>query len=218
MSVLYLFLDHSGNLDFSPSGTKYLVLGCLATEDVLSLANELHRLKYNIILDNHEIEFFHANNDPPRIREQVYSLLNDFTDYRVDTITVEKVKTHPRLYQIWRFYPRILIILFNWVFRFKPISNYDRIIVFLDYLQLSRDKEVFLKGIKQAIMPQLKRGQRLDVFIHQSRSNFHLQAIDYFCWAVFRKHEQGDASYLTSIRDKIKSDFDVFALGSERWY
>ena len=218
MSVLYLFLDHSGNFDFSPSGSKYIVLACLATEDTHSLAGELHRLKHDIILHGHELEFFHASNDPPPVRRRVYSVLNQFNHYRVDTIAVEKAKTNPVLYEVWRFYPRILTILFNWVFKFKPASQYDRVIVFIDYLELPRDREAFLKGTKEAVMPHLTRGQRLDVFMHQSRSHFYLQAVDYFCWAMFRKYESGDTSYIALIPDKIKSDFDVFALGTTKWY
>jgi hypothetical protein len=218
VSILYLFLDHSGNFDFSPSGSKYLVLACLSTEDIYSLTGELHRLKHDIILYGHELEFLHASNDPLPVRRQVYSLLNQFSHYRVDTIAVEKAKTHPKLYEVWRFYPGILTILFNWVFKFKPASQYDRVILFIDYLELPRDREAFLKGTKEAIMPHLTQRQRLDVFMHQSKSHFYLQAVDYFCWAMFRKYEFADTSYLALIPDKIKSDFDVFAIGKTRWY
>jgi len=33
MSTLYIFLDESGNFDFSPKGTKYFVLSAVSTLD-----------------------------------------------------------------------------------------------------------------------------------------------------------------------------------------
>jgi hypothetical protein len=182
------------------------------------MTGELHKLKHDIIIHGRELEFFHASNDPVPVRKRVYSVLNQFSHYRVDTIAVEKAKTNPALYEVGRFYPRILKILFNWVFKFQPASSHNRVILFIDYLELARDREALLKGTKEAIMPHLTQGQRLDVFMHQSKSHFYLQAVDYFCWAMFRKYEFGDTSYLALIPSKINSDFDVFALGTTRWY
>lgn len=38
--TLYLFIDESGNFDFSPKGTKYFVLTALATFDPLMKREE----------------------------------------------------------------------------------------------------------------------------------------------------------------------------------
>jgi hypothetical protein len=46
---LYLFLDEAGNLDFSRSGTRYFLLGCITKERPFRAYQELTEVKYDLI-------------------------------------------------------------------------------------------------------------------------------------------------------------------------
>ena len=58
--VLYIFLDEGGNMDFSPSGTKYFTLTSLSKERPFEAHKPLCELKYNLIELGTEIEYFRA--------------------------------------------------------------------------------------------------------------------------------------------------------------
>jgi hypothetical protein len=45
-----------------------------------------------------------------------------------------------------------------------------------------------------------------------------LQVADYCCWAIQRKWERGDMRLYELIASKIRSEFDVFRLGTTVYY
>jgi hypothetical protein len=53
---LYIFLDEAGNLDFSPSGTRYFLLGSVAKERPFHAYKELTELKYDLVELGMDIE------------------------------------------------------------------------------------------------------------------------------------------------------------------
>ena len=57
---LFIFLDESGNFDFSPKGTRHFVLTALSTTDPEEMAPALYRLKHELVLAGQDIEYFHA--------------------------------------------------------------------------------------------------------------------------------------------------------------
>jgi hypothetical protein len=66
MKTLYIFVDESGNFDFSPTGTKYFILTLLTTMDPSRIGTYLMKLRY-LLLPNYacgqrmeERGYFHA--------------------------------------------------------------------------------------------------------------------------------------------------------------
>ena len=72
---LYLFIDESGNFDFSSSGTKHLVMSVVATVNPTEVAYKLARLKYELLRDGHDIPNFHATADKQLVRNRVFAEL-----------------------------------------------------------------------------------------------------------------------------------------------
>ncbi|MBF0635084.1 MAG: DUF3800 domain-containing protein, partial [Nitrospinae bacterium] len=57
---LYIFLDESGNFDFSPKGSPFLVLTAIVAKRPFAWVDKLACLKYDLIENGFEIEFFHC--------------------------------------------------------------------------------------------------------------------------------------------------------------
>jgi len=219
MSSLYIFIDEAGDFDFSPKGSKYLILTSVTTDNIMPLARELYGLKHDLISNTGlDVEYFHAYNDRPQVRDRVYSVIEGSNNIRVDAIIAEKAKTHPSLREPYKFYPRMMGILLKWVYQFLPPENYSGVLVFMDYLQLPGQREAFMKGARQAVHPYLRRGQPYNVMLHHSMSHPYLQIADYCGWAIQRRWEQQDDRPRNRIRGLLKSEFDVFAIGTERFY
>lgn len=45
-----------------------------------------------------------------------------------------------------------------------------------------------------------------------------LQLVDYYCWAIYRKWEKRDMRSYELIKEKIGSEFELFARGSKTYY
>lgn len=221
MSTLYIFLDESGDFTFSPKGSVFFVLTSLITEDVLPISSALDTLKYSIIEtapDFRELEYFHSQNDPRPIRNQVYESLSKLDCYRIDSVAVAKHVIYPHMYPIWIFYPHMFKLLIPWVFQRIDISSYQRFIFIMDYLKPQEKREAFLKAVKENVMPLLQPRQRIDAWLHKSSSHYPLQAVDYFGWAIFRWYEKGDSTYRKIVADRINSDFWYYTRVSQKFY
>ena len=98
--TLYLFIDESGNFDFTPKGTKYFLLTGLVTFEPLIKREGLIDLRYRLLSEGVDQEFFHASEDKQAVRDQVFSILASIGDtFEVRSILARKNKTNPVLYR-----------------------------------------------------------------------------------------------------------------------
>jgi len=99
MKTLYLFIDESGNFDFSPNGTKYFVLTVLSTISPHDIGSPLLKLRYDL-LPNYscgpkmeEQGYFHATEDMQAVRNNVFAIISDEShSIRVDSVVAQKNK------------------------------------------------------------------------------------------------------------------------------
>ena len=63
MGNLYIYLDESGNFDFSDNGTPFFLLCAMTTPRPAATQQPLQELKYKLLEDGNDIEGFHASED-----------------------------------------------------------------------------------------------------------------------------------------------------------
>lgn len=73
---LYIFLDEAGNFDFSVTGTRYFVVACVTRERPFGDYSDFIKLKYDLIEQGGEVEYFHASEDKQSVRDQVFQIIN----------------------------------------------------------------------------------------------------------------------------------------------
>jgi len=71
---LFIFIDESGNFDFSPKGTKYFILSAVSTLNPLG-KERLEEIKYDLMKNGTNLEYFHATEDRQVVRNQVYDFM-----------------------------------------------------------------------------------------------------------------------------------------------
>ena len=100
--TLYIFIDESGNFDFTTTGTKYFVLTAASTLEPLESRDELLRkvyeLKYAGWNIGQEDYYFHATEDKQEVRDWVFGAIKKLDGIEVDAIVAQKNKTNPSLY------------------------------------------------------------------------------------------------------------------------
>lgn len=213
----FIFLDESGNYDFSRKGTSHLVYTAVSSGQIDAGVAELHALKHWFIAGGEEFEYFHASEDAQMVRDAVFKLICQLP-IRVDSIVVEKSKASPNIRPIERLYPRMFEILLSYLLKGLPRLP-SRIHIFCDTPDLKRSVRAVEKGIKLAITPLAReKGLKCTVLLHASKSHPYLQIADYCGWAVYKKWNGSDFRSYQLIMHMVLNEFDVFQWGLKRWY
>lgn len=218
---LYVFLDESGNFDFSPTGSKYFIFTALTCKRPFAWEQELNDLRYTLWEGNPslDLEYFHAAEDMQLVRDQVFNVLSKhLKSFRVDSVIVDKRKTYPTLRSEERFYPRMMGYLLRYVFDGHSTASHPEVKVITDAIPVKSKRKIIAKAVKTTLSAMLTNRQSYSVSHRDSKSCFSLQAVDYFCWAISRKWEREDPRSHKLIRPAIVSEFDIFASGSSHHY
>jgi Protein of unknown function (DUF3800) len=216
---LYIFLDESGNLDFSRNGTRFFQITGVVQERPFESYKLLSELRYDLIEAGHDIQGFHATEDLQEIRNRVFAIIQQFLHLmRVDALIVEKRKTRPELQQESVFYPELLGYFLRHVLRATNLEPYKEVLVLTAKLKSGRKSKEFERTVKTTLSRVLPRNVRWRVLHHPSHCNFDLQIADYCSWAIFRKWNNGDGRSYDLIRSAIRRETNIFARGTTYYY
>ena len=216
--VLYVFLDESGNFDFSKNGTKYFILSGLSCYRPFEWYSDFIDLKFNLMEKFSGIEEFHCSEDKQFVRNQVFSILSNYQKFfRVDSVIVQKNKTNPLIQNSGKLYPLILRILLSYIVRNYDKDEILKLIFITDELPVKREKEAITKGIKLHLSESFGK-KPYKIFHWNSKSTIGLQAVDYVCWAIQRKWNMQDPRSYDLVKRSIQSEFDVFKSGEDEYY
>lgn len=234
-NTLYIFIDESGNFDFSPTGTKYFVLTCISTLRPLNDRISFLDLRYRLLKEGVDQEFFRASEEKQAIRDKVFHLIEKLDDVEIDSVVAQKNKTNFSLYEdidakpkpgggfIFktrkaeeRFYQQISKTLLQYVIR--RYVNYrdwsiEKVIIVLGSLFTKRKQEFIKKYLKLYFKENFQRIPY--IYFHQVKSDVNCQIADYCGWAIYVKWEREENRPYNQIKDKdkIKSEFDIFKDG-----
>ena len=213
----YIFLDESGNFDFSASGSRYFVLTSVSLRRPFPVTGPLDEYRHECLEFGLDLESFHCANDNRHVRERDFDLVSAHLDQmHIDCIVVEKRKAEPSLRQGSRLYPKMLGYLLQFVIRKEIESGSKKFIVITDTLPFTDKRYAAEIVVRRTLARMLSSDIRLRTFHHASCSHYGLQLADYCCWAMFRKWERGDTGYLDRIQSAVRSEFDIFRTRSAR--
>jgi len=219
MSTLYLFVDESGNFDFSPSGTQYFILTALSTTDPHQIGSALLRLRYELLPEYacgtkmEEEGYFHASEDTQKVRDRVFSIIARTGEIaRVDSIIAQKNKAAECFYQNHRgFYEILAKPLLKFAFNRAGWKGYAHVVVVFSSLFDNKTRSI----LKQTFKSLIKKNAELpfSIYFHKSKFDICSQAADYFGWAIYRKWESTDLRSYNLVNHCIKSELDIFSRG-----
>jgi hypothetical protein len=241
-SLRYYFVDEAGDpLLFNhrkqivvgcEGCSAFFMLGLLDIVDPLALEHDMSDLRNRLLADpyfNHvpsmKIErkktaiYFHAKDDLPEVRREVYSLL---------------MRHEMRFFAVIRDKRRIARLVQehnkkSLTYRYHPNQLYDRCIsrLFKDRLHKddgytiyfanrgSKDRTAALKAALETARSNFRRtwsiqgSGPIDVYPIAARQSAGLQATDYFLWALQRLYERDEGRYWEYIWPSVKLIHDV---------
>ena len=210
MSSLYVFIDESGNFDFSDKGTHHFVLTAVVTENPFDLADHFNRLKYELLFDGifEPAVSFHASEDTQRMRDRVFGFMRSYEGMRIYAVIISKKKwlAARQAYskQIYGFASRQLIEM---IIKDARHSGYSRILVLMGAVLPHKQREDILKTLKSLIKPIF--GGRFAVCFVRSASDLNCQIADYCSWAIYVKYERNELRPYHMIEDKIAVEVSI---------
>lgn len=208
----YLFLDESGDLGFDPKrkNSKYFVITILFASDKKPLENIVKKIHKNLRKKVKKLSggMLHAVKEKPITRKRLLRLLGQ-KDISIMTIYLNKSKVYTHLQDEKH-------VLYNYVTNILL----DRIMT----KHLDKDREITLiaakretnkflnMGFKDYLENQLKNKHKalIEVEIRTPSEEKALQAVDFACWAIFRKYEIGDDSYYGLFKKIIIEENPLF--------
>jgi hypothetical protein len=229
--TLYLFLDESGNFDFSAKGSKYFIVTALATYDPVIDRELLLRLRYELLQQGEDQEYFHASEDKQSVRDAVFQILAGIEDhYEVHSVIAQKNKAHPSLYkEVYKkkgkiiervtgipLYQQLCQTLLTYVFTGKG-RDIENIVVVLASLTEGDKGRVILRTLKQFLKAEYP-GIPFEIFSHRSCADLNCQLADYCCWAIFVKWERVELRPYEIIKKRIQNEFPLFRNGRNEHY
>lgn len=208
--AVFLFFDESGNLDFSPNGSRHFCFGVLTLRDPGPLTAALTRLRYSLMEEGLELEYFHAAEDRQAVRDRVFATLAEVGGLELDLLIADKRELHPVLRDPFEFYwHHGYAIMEAALARVRHLD--EHIVVVTDTLPIQRERKALEKAFRTAIR-RLLGDRQFSVVHHASAAHAGLQAVDYCTWAVQRKL-RGDGRSYERIREWIRSEWYASGVG-----
>lgn len=218
-NALYIFIDESGNFDFSKNGTKYFILSSLTIERPFPDFDLFTKLKYDLWEKDIDFEYFHASEDNYQTRNEFFKIISSYKNsFSVDSVIVEKSKTHPTLQDHNNFYKKVFHFLLSYVLKKYDLEG-GKIYIITDKLPLKKKQKEVEKAIKLYLSSFSKTNKmNYKIYHYDSKSDINLQIIDYINWAIYQKWTNDKFEYYNEIKSCIASEFDVFINGSNHYY
>jgi hypothetical protein len=239
-NTLYIFIDESGDLNFSQKGTSHFILTAISTLNPLVGREAILGVRYGLLREGRDIEYFHASEDAQIVRDKVFETVKTLVDYDIDAVIAEKRKAGWSLHTestassnplgdgfkfnsvnvVERFYKQICETLLQYIIyryiKMKSSLEIDKIIVVMDQV-LPRKKRGFVtKAIKTYIKDNF--GLVPYMYFHSTKADINSQISDYCCWAIKKKWSDNEIRPYNEIKQNIKSEFDIFRHGTRYFY
>ena len=213
----HIYADEAGNFDFSrkQGASRYFILTTVAIDDH-RIESELLELRRELAWNGIDIvREFHATEDRQPVRDKVFDVLKRYS-FRIDATVLEKGKASPRIRAREETFYK-----YAWFYHMKHVaprvaSKSDDLVVIAASIGTKRKEKNFRYSI-QDVMEQTSPTRSMRVNMWPAAIDPCLQVADYCCWAIQRKWESGDCRSYDLIKNKIWSEYDLFARGIT-WY
>lgn len=192
-NAVFVFIDESGNFDFTERGTRFFVMSAFVTETPLRCASGLAQLTYEYLARSLSDQIpFHASENSTGTRLRVIGALCDEShECFTHNVVVDKYVAATFLNRPEVFYAQLGLTLARILV--ESVANHDKKLVLLfDAALTSRQRNAFLKIVKTALRAQKRE------FVIAFRAISHDvngQRADISAWSTFRRFEQGDATW-----------------------
>lgn len=205
--TLFIYLDESGNFDFSESGTKHLVMSAICTVNPSENLRVLGGLKYELLSSGINIPNFHASEDVQHVRNLVFGNLMNLSISSAKTFWIRK--DDPRCSQLnpLQVYRSFGYAFAKWALSQKEKINAERVILVFDRVLSSKERSIFRSSTKGLFA---SFDGVYFVFFHNVYKDFNGQVADYLAWAHYVDLERNEKRPLKALPPHLSDAHNLF--------
>ena len=208
-NATYIFLDESGNLDFSDRGTRYFALTAVSLSRPFKVYEALDSYKHDCIEYGLPTEYFHCAEDNRLVRGEVFGIIGNHLDaMRISSLIVDKRRIEPRLKKPDVFYSEMVARILEPTMLDELVSGV-KVIAITDRMPFKHRHRIMRDNIRAALEQALPEYANWQIFHHESRSHYGLQVADYCCWAMFHKWENGNLEWFDRIGASVRHEVSI---------
>ncbi len=177
---IWIFLDESGNFDFSERGTKFFVMTAIVTCDPVLSGSEILALKYEQMLRGSQQLDFHASHNSKGTRARVLETIGSIRAITSLTVVFEKNS----LASDYRSSNSLMVLAAKVIFGFlkKGIENeHHQVTVTFDSVLGKNAQSDITGATKKTLSPHRTR-----VYFHRVANDPNGQIADFIAWAHHR--------------------------------
>lgn len=247
----YYFVDEAGDgtlfdrkgqvIVGQPGCSRYFMLGVLDVPRPLELSQALQDLRQRLLADPYFSSvpsmqpaakktalFFHAKDDLPEVRREVFAVLKSFADLRFYGILTDKlrvaqyVQSRNQVDSTYRYHPNELYdYLARRQFRDRLHKDdaYEICFAKRGFSDRTAALQAALQSARQNFFEKwgVTSQAPIQVIPNTPQSSPCLQAADYFLWALQRLYEQGEERYLAYLWPSFRLVQDIDDRRSARY-
>ena len=213
--TLYVFMDESGNFDFTDNGSDYFLIAAYYTYAPSAMAASITALRYAMLAEGIEEIEFHATNNAQATRDRVFRVING-ADPPVTACVfyLNKHKAHPSKHSGSAMMTLVGTAIARW-FDSAFDGQCDRVVLIFDSVLTGSQQRAF----KAAIKPVLKaRKVPFHLAFRPVKSEPCGEVADYIAWAWQRRLERDDPRPQRQLSRAHITDFNMFRDGHTRYY
>ena len=216
----YIFLDESGNFDFSPSGTRYFVLTSVSMKRPFPLAVPMDDYKHDRLEYGLDLEYFHCYRDGKIVRNRVFELIASHLDgMRIDCLIVEKAKVEPALQADRRFYPEVLTHLLKLILPVElDDGDAEKVIVITDTIPVKQKAASHRKGCADCIARYAAAGNAISHSAPSIAFPLRIAGGGLLLLGNFSEWQTGERTWYDRIKPAIRRELDLFHAKSRCYY
>ena len=213
---MFVFIDESGNFDFSDKGTDHFVMTAVIADDPIASACVLQELKYEFMAEGGlENGHFHATEDRQAVRDRVLQAIEGIRSISAHTIYIDKHHAAPSMQNIESMYGLFGRAIAKYLLMALPHNSKRQIIMIFDGAITRRQQNAFLAVVKPALN---KIGRPYRIYFQSVKFDFNGQIADYIAWAHYVKLERSERRPYDAIPRARGDDFNLFRYGHTRYY
>ncbi len=211
--MAYIFMDESGDLGFDQNkqNSKFFIVTFLFIENQNRLDKIIRKVFKSLPLKVKQthVGYLHAIKEKPKTRALLLKLLSE-ENISIMYIYLNKSKVYATLKnEVHVLYNYVTNILLDRIYSKKIIPTNQPI----QLVASRRETNKFLnENFKRYLKNQISLHHKLSITItiEPSQTNKSLQAVDFISWAIYRKIEHNDKTYIDIIKQKIIEENPLF--------
>lgn len=216
---MIIFLDESGDLGFDfdakrPSRHFVITLlvcdGKSATDSFKTAVRRTLKNKLNHKKSTRKVQELHATDTSLAVKQYFYRQVKA-TDWQIYTVALNKKKVYDHLTsktgkkKLYNFLANFLLE------KIDLSAARPAVTLVVDKCKNKEEMADFNAYLANQLEGRLSLNTPLNIYHEDSKANAGIQAVDCFCWGIYRKYEHGDAEWYNCFAEQIA--FETLYLG-----